>query len=295
LSNYLPGPYLPDERVNLITARMVLDHTTGFQNEVTPGRPLKIYFTPGEKFSYSGEGFQYLQKVVEQITGKPLDLFIKQTVFEPLGMTSSSFVWQPQYETAKANGHRASGAAGELRKPSVPRAASTLHTTARDYARFVIAIMSGRGLRQATAKQFFTAQVRLDESCYSCIEKSPGKLSPALSWGLGWGVERSSRGEAIWHWGENNGEYQNFVMAYPRQQTAIIILTNSGNGLSIIPAIVAQALGGGHPAFAWMGYELYNSPRKLFFRDILARGETAIDEYRQTRNSSAGRRLNNSP
>src|SRR6185369_13452840 len=51
LSNYLPGPYLPDERVNLITARMVLDHTTGFQNEVTPGRPLKIYFTPGEKFS----------------------------------------------------------------------------------------------------------------------------------------------------------------------------------------------------------------------------------------------------
>ena len=293
LSSYLSSVYLQnDERVNLITTRMVLDHTTGFQNEVTPGRPLKIYFTPGEKFSYSGEGFLYLQKVVEHITDEPLDVFMKKTVFEPLRMTSSSFVWQDRYETLKANGYKSSGIVGQMRKPTVARSASSLHTTALDYAKFVIAIINGKGLRKETAKQILKRQVRLDESCFSCIERSSGQLSQALSWGLGWALEDTATGDAIWHWGENNGEFQNFVMVYPKEKMGIVIFSNSGNGLSITPAIVSQALGGSHPAFVWMGYELYNSPRKILFRDILTRGEAAINEYRQSRNSSAAGVLN---
>jgi CubicO group peptidase (beta-lactamase class C family) len=289
LSSYLSSLYLPgDQRVKLITARMVLDHTTGFQNEVAPGRPLKIYFTPGEKFSYSGEGFLYLQKVVEHITAEPLDVFMKKTVFMPLRMTSSSFVWQDKYETLKANGYKSSGIPGQIRKPTVARSASSLHTTALDYAKFVIAIINGEGLRKETAKEILKKQVRLDENCFSCIERNTGQLSQALSWGLGWGLEDTPNGEAIWHWGENNGEFQNFVMVYPKEKLGIVIFTNSGNGLSIIPAIVSQVLGGSHPAFAWMGYELYNSPRKILFRDILTRGEAAINEYRQSLNSSAG-------
>src|SRR5919107_518441 len=86
LAAYLPEPYVrDDERVKLITARIVLDHTTGFQNEAGPGRPLKIHFTPGDRFSYSGAGFLYLQTVVERIRGEPLDAFMRKTVFEPLG------------------------------------------------------------------------------------------------------------------------------------------------------------------------------------------------------------------
>lgn len=286
LSSYLSSAYLQnDGRVNLITARMVLDHTTGFQNEVTPGRPLKIHFTPGEKFSYSGEGFLYLQKVVEQITGEPLEAFMKKSVFEPLRMTSSSFVWQDKYERLKAKGYKTSGVAGQMRKPTVARSASSLHTTALDYAKFVIAIINGNGLRKETSKQILKTQVRLDETCFSCIERNSGPPSQALSWGLGWALEHTDTGDAIWHWGENNGEFQNFVMAYPKEKRGIVIFTNSGNGLSITPAIVSQAIGGSHPAFAWMGYELYNSPKKLLLRDILLRGEAAINQYRESRHS----------
>lgn len=285
LIDYLPEPYLADERVRLITARMALDHTTGFQNEVLPGRPLKIYFTPGEKFSYSGEGFLYLQKVVERITSERLDVFMARTVFEPLQMTDSSFVWQDRYEALKANGHKASGAVGQMRKPVLPRSASGLHTTALDYAKFVIAVMNGTGLRKDTMNQMVTAQVRVDETCSNCIERSFGRPSKALLWGLGWGLERTAAGDAIWHWGDNSSEFHNFVIAYPKQKTGVVILSNSGNGFSIIPELVSQITGHSHPAFAWMGYEAYNSPAKLLFKDILQRGITAITQYRALHNT----------
>jgi CubicO group peptidase (beta-lactamase class C family) len=289
LASYLPEPYLQDdERVKLITARMVLDHTTGFQNEVTPGRPLKIYFTPGEKFSYSGEGYLYLQKVVERVTGEALDAFVGRTVFGPLGMTSSCYLCEDVYEARKASGHDPSGAVARERRPAAARAYSGLHTTALDYARFVMAVMSGTGLKKETAAQMLRGQVRLDESCFTCVERSAGRLSQALSWGLGWALERTGAGEAAWHWGDNNREFQSFVMAYPKERLGVVIFTNSGNGLSITPAIISQITGGVHPAFAWMGYEPYDSPAKLLFRDILARGGTAISEYRESRRQGAG-------
>jgi CubicO group peptidase (beta-lactamase class C family) len=289
LSEYAPEAYAGgDRRAALITARMVLEHTTGFQNEVTPGSPLKIYFTPGERFSYSGEGFLYLQRVVEHITGEPLDEFMRKAVFEPLGMTSSSFVWQERFGALKAYGHKASGDVVQWRRPVAARAASGLHTTALDYAKFVIAVLNGTGLRRETAGQMLEGRVLVDEGCTSCVERSPGRLSRTLSWGLGWGVERTEAGDAIWHWGDNNGEFHNFVIAYPREGAGVVIFTNSGNGLSIIPEIVSQAIGGGHPAFAWMGYEAYNSPGRILFREILARGSAAISRYRDSRKKGQG-------
>jgi CubicO group peptidase (beta-lactamase class C family) len=71
LTTYLPKPYIQDDdRLNKITARIVLSHRTGFPNWRGDGKPLAIHFTPGERFSNSGEGYIYLQHVVEQITGK---------------------------------------------------------------------------------------------------------------------------------------------------------------------------------------------------------------------------------
>ena len=247
LDHYLPSG-VDDERAKLITARMVLSHTTGFQNEVMPGEKLAIHFTPGSQFSYSGAGFLYLQRVVEHITGKPLASLMQELVFTPLGMRDSGYVWIPAYETRKAFGHRPSGCVAERRKPSVATVA-TLHTTTSDYERFVIAMM--REPRGMLAKQ-----VELNES---------------LAWGLGIALEKTPRGTAFWHHGENNAEFHTFVMAYP-DGDGVVIFTNSGNGFSIIPDIISAVLGGPHPAFAWMGYEHYDAPAKLVLRDIRARG-----------------------
>ena len=99
LTKYLLVPDVEkDNRLNQITARRVLSHTTGFPNVRPGGKPLQIYFTPGEKFSYSSEGINYLQMIIEHISGQALEEFMRKTVFEPLGMTSSSYIWQDKYE-----------------------------------------------------------------------------------------------------------------------------------------------------------------------------------------------------
>lgn len=95
LTTYLPKPFVAgDERLAKITARIVLSHRTGFPNWPADDGSVSIYFKPGERFSYSGEGYIYLQRVVEQITGKALNDYMTEAVFTPLGMTSSSYVWR---------------------------------------------------------------------------------------------------------------------------------------------------------------------------------------------------------
>src|ERR1043165_4414120 len=103
-----------------------------------PGQTLAVHFTPGSRFSYSGAGFLYLERVVEHVTRKELTPLMRELVFEPLGMRDSGYVWIDDYETRKAYGHTAAGTVAPRRKPSKGTRA-TLHTTLLDYARFTIA------------------------------------------------------------------------------------------------------------------------------------------------------------
>jgi CubicO group peptidase (beta-lactamase class C family) len=289
LVKYLPGAYVEnDERLNQITARIVLSHRTGFPNW-RGNNPLKINFTPGERFSYSGEGIVYLQKVVEHLTGQPLDAFMRKTVFEPLGMTSSSYVWQEAYESRKAFGHDPFGSVTGRRKPTEANAAATLHTTVQDYARFVIAVMKGTGLKKETARQMLTPYIKVQEGCQDCITNpSTGQLSSTVSWGLGWGLQHTADGDSFWHWGDSNNDAQAYVVAFPKQKVAVMVFANSGNGHSIIPPIINEAIGGQQPAIAWLNYDPYNSPTRDFARDVLTRGGAAISEYRERRKAGSG-------
>lgn len=275
LAQYLDEP-ASDPRMKIITARMVLIHTTGYQNEVMPGpdgraeaRPT-VHFDPGTRFSYSGAGFLHLQRVVEARTREPLAALMQRLVFAPLGMRNSAYVWQPHYERRKVYGHTFAGTVNERRKPTTATVA-TLHTTTRDYARFVVALMNGTGLKPETAKAMLATQVPVDATRHTCLQPCSGTMSAALSWGLGVGIEKTASGTAFWHWGENHGDTHTFMMARD-DGSGVVVFANSGNGHSIMPEVVAAALGGEHPAFAWMGYESYRAPARQALRDILARG-----------------------
>src|SRR5215510_6636200 len=165
LNQYLPGDYDvgDDPRLGQITARRVLSHTAGFPNWRRGA--LKIHFTPGERFSYSGEGFVYLSKVVEHVTGEKLNDFMKRTVFDPLGMTSSSYVWQESYDALKVFRHNTRGEAVGQDKtpPGVANVAFSLHTTARDYGRFVVAMLKGVGLKPRTRRLMLSPQAQAPE------------------------------------------------------------------------------------------------------------------------------------
>ncbi|HEX8287733.1 MAG TPA: serine hydrolase [Pyrinomonadaceae bacterium] len=296
LSKYLPAPYIEsDERLNQITARRVLNHTTGFPNWRPNGKPLQIYFTPGERFSYSGEGFVYLQKVVEHLSGLPLDDLMKKTVFEPLGMMNSSYVWQQKYDSMKAYAHNSAGNLAGRGKPSEANAAASLHTTVFDYAKFVAAILQRKGIKETTVREMLRPQARVNEACAVCFDRADsGKLSDSISWGLGWGLENTANGDSFWHWGDN-GNVKAYVTTLDKSKIGVVIFSNSANGLSIADEIVKNAIGVQQKSLAWLDYEPYNSPTKVLLRDIFARGEKAVDEYSaRTKNNADGKSLNES-
>jgi CubicO group peptidase (beta-lactamase class C family) len=251
LSSYLPKPYVPDERVDKITARLVLSHRTGFPNWRGSDGMLPIYFSPGERFSYSGEGYIYLQRVVEQITGKPLDVYMDEVVFKPLGMTNSSYVWRPSFDSLTATGYDSKGALHELWKPKEAGAASSLNTTARDYALFVDAVLNSKGLSSSVLRQMETPEIALDPACRICISQEPKDLSKTLFWGLGWGIQREHKGVMLWHWGDN-GVFKAFVMADPARKSGVVMFANGEDALNIAKPIIDTAVDTDSQAFAWL-------------------------------------------
>ena len=279
LSTYLPKPYIEgDDRLAKITARIVLSHRTGFRNWRND-EGLKIYFTPGERFSYSGEGYIYLQTVVEQITGRPLNEVMNELVFAPLGMTSSSYVWRPAFDALTATGHDSDAHPTDLWKPDHAGAASTLNTTAHDYALFLAAVLNGTGLKSATLREMEKPQIAVDPECTNCTDREPKQLSKNIFWGLGWGIERNAKSEILWHWGDN-GAFKCFVVANPSRKSAAIMFTNSENGLAIAPAVFREVTGSTPLAFTWVNYDAYDSDAFRFAKIAHDSGvDAAIQQF----------------
>jgi len=86
------------------------------------GRRPPVVNRPGNRFSYSGEGFVYLAAAVERITGETLEALVRRTVFKPPGMTSGSYVWQDRHETLKVYNHNLLGDVAGPRTPWRPNA-----------------------------------------------------------------------------------------------------------------------------------------------------------------------------
>lgn len=265
-----------DPRLDKITARIVLSHRTGFPNWRPDDGQLKIFFTPGERFSYSGEGYVYLQHTIEHIEGKPLNEIMQRLVFTPLGMTDSTYISVPGPNITL--GYTAGGQQRPPIRSDNGNAAASLLTTPHDYALFLEAILSGRGLKPATLRQMETPQIAVDPSCTNCTDHSPAKLSADLFWGLGWGIEQTTTGKYVWHWGDNN-VFKAFVAVDLKRRNAVVFFANGYNGLSIAPAIVHDAIGGEHPAFRWIHYDTYDSPTVHFIHDTVHNGSVTLSTY----------------
>src|SRR5207244_3327775 len=107
LASYVPDFVTTDPRAATVTVRNVLSHTTGLPNWRNAKLTLKTHFQPGERFSYSGEAFVWLQRAVEAKTGEPFEVTVQRLVFDPLQMRHSSFVWRPQFDANYADPHDA--------------------------------------------------------------------------------------------------------------------------------------------------------------------------------------------
>jgi len=273
---YLPNP-LPDyddykdlagdDRWKLITARMCLSHTTGFPNWrqlFPPDYKLKILFTPGSRYYYSGEGLYLLQLVVETITGRRLEELAQQNIFKPFGMPHSSFLWQPAFDKNYGVGHNMSEDTLAIGRPVKENAAGSMQTTIADYARFMAAVMQRKRLLEKAWNEMFTPQINISSKRqFSSLEEdtTTDNNSIQLAYGLGWGLFTSAYGKAFFKEGHGWG-WQHYTISIPGKKYALVIMTNSDNGESIFKALVEKITGITIPWY-WEGYTPYRPAVKL--------------------------------
>ena len=258
-----------DDRVNQITARHVLSHSTGFPNW-SRDQPLSIGFDPGSQFSYSGEGFVFLQRVIETLTGNPFHETVQEHIFAPLGMQHSSFIWRADFDHLSAVGHDQLTEPREKWKPDTANAAASLHTTASDYARFLAEIANPTLLSPETVREMLNPQIEVTEG---------------LSWGLGWGLEQATSNghseQLYWHWGDN-GVFRCVASASADRKLGVVYFTNSENGFALADEILRRTLDTeDHPWLAWQGYPSYDSPTFRIQSKLLTAGIAGEEPLRE--------------
>ncbi|MFY9803529.1 MAG: serine hydrolase [Candidatus Acidiferrales bacterium] len=277
VSEYLPKP-LPeysnyadlagDARYQKITARMLLDHSSGFPNWrwANDNRKLNINFEPGARFAYSGEGIDLLQLVVETITRTPLEELMQKRVFQPLGMTRTSMIWQSRFDADYANGYDEYGRSLGPEKRKTADAAGSMLTTPADFARFMQAVMQerapdGHGLLSHKTRELMLApQIQINSKhefpsldTETTDQNKAIRLSYALAWGLYW----TPYGKAFFKEGHDEG-WRNYAVCFDEKKIGMFIMTNSSNGEGTYQELLEMLLKNPYTPIEWEGFTPYD-------------------------------------
>lgn len=257
-----------DKRYEKITARMCLSHTTGFPNwrylgtsGINMEKPLQIEFDPGTFYSYSGEGIQLLQFVVEHITKQRLEDLAQEHVFRPFKMNMTSFLWQERFETNFAVGHYKKRKTLKRRKRNVEYAAGSMDTTPEDYAKFIQAMLAQKGLSEAMYREFFKPQIHIESKQQfgeNRLIKTAANKNIELSYALGFGTYKTPYGKAIFKEGHIKG-WEHYTVFYPSHDLGLIIMSNSSNAESIFKELVEISLADRWMPWYWENFIPYDA------------------------------------
>jgi len=229
------GPMYKD--ANVASGLLPYDGTIEDSTKRLAGLPL--LFNPGEKFEYS-LGVDVLGRLVEVLSGKPLDEFFRTRIFEPLGMKDTYF-YPPDGKLERlATAYTYYDEKGLNRFPDTPitegaftysadypargpkklfSGGAGLVSTATDYARFCQMMLDGG--KVGSTRLLSRKSVEL------MTQDQLGKISPDQGFGLGFGVngvkaplsELGSPGE--YNWG---GFFYTAFSIDPKEQMIVIFM-----------------------------------------------------------------------
>ncbi len=226
-----------------VTLRRLLSHSAGLTVHGFPGyeagtpiptllqifngeppantAPIRVEFVPGSKFQYSGGGITIEQQLVMDVTGKPFPQFMRQTVFDKIGMSDSTYEQPlpPARVAMAATGTQTDGKSIPGKRHVYPEmAAAGLWTTASDLAKFGIEIaLSKQGkanhvLDQATTQEMLTPQI--DQV------------------GLGFFLAQFKNPQEFGHEGDDAGFKAQLIM-FGDSGKGVAIMANSDNGITV--------------------------------------------------------------
>lgn len=209
--------------------------------------PVRVIATPGTEFRYSGGGYQIVQQLIEDVTGKPFSAIARETVLVPAGMRESTFE-QPLADARINEAAYAADVKGNWlygNPPTMPEpTAGGLWTTPSDLVRWIITVeeslsgKEGRVLSPASAHLMLTP----------------------VKGHYGLGVELKTIDGIIYfsHSGSNVG-YQAMYIGTSGGDGAVV-MTNSDNGFTVISQIIPTLA----RLYDWPAY----APEKRVLADV---------------------------
>jgi CubicO group peptidase (beta-lactamase class C family) len=231
-----------DSLLKKLTTRHVLSHQTGFPNH-RKGK-LAFEFEPGTDYQYSGEGFVYLAKALEQKFNKSLGQLSDSLLFKPLGMKDTRYGWDENMDESRfAHAHDSKGniyswSSPKIGKSGAAGAKGSLSTTIEDYCKFSIDVINGAGI---------------STEIYNDMISPHAKIKEHYTNGLGWElISDLSGGEyALEHGGSNEG-YKTMVIILPKSKRAVIVFTNGDNGISVSNNVIKESIDVGQNIIEYM-------------------------------------------
>ena len=261
INTYLKSWKLPENdftRQQKVTLRLLLRHQAGLpatnfpqkENAGDPNlvqvlkgespamnKPAVVECVPGTKWQYSNIGYVVVQQILEDAIGKPFSQIARETVFEPLGMKSSTFIY-PLDQKLQANEAWPHDAEGILREPGMcPTALAHggLMTTPSDLALFTIELMraynglSERLLSKEMARRMFTKVLDLD----------PAMFGIPIGEGLGVFLYGEEDNLVFAHPGSNSPGMNCWLFGYPKTGRGLVVMTNGAQGEILAMEIIS--------------------------------------------------------
>ncbi|MBO6765961.1 serine hydrolase [Maricaulis sp.] len=269
IADYLPRP-LPDyvtgdddwsdladqPQWRELTPRIILSNGTGFANFrwlEDDGR-LQFHFAPGERQTYSAEGFYILQHVIEEGLGLDLKAEMQRRIFDRFGMVNTSMQWRPDFRENLADGYAMDGTFEPHDERSGVSAAGSMDTTIADQARMWAGFIAGDGLSEAARAQFVApSQTIRSPSQFPTLttQEDPRAAEIGLAGGLGVIVYRDENG--LWFdKGGHNPWTGNRAICHEETRRCIVFLGNSVRAELIYPAITEMAMGENPVPWWWI-------------------------------------------
>ncbi len=217
LAEYLPFEDLEEyPEYKKMTGRHVLIHRTGLPNW---GREMQA--EPGEKYGYSGEGFEYLKRVVAHITGREVDEIVDEELKNLQGIEHMFFKENPQLASVAATGHINESPTVRF-LPQEAGMAWSMYTEAKDFTKFALTLLHREGLKQDTFDEMMTIH-----SMYPEDERSSESYDEGM--GLGVYLRYTDHGKVFGHSG-NNGDFKCNFEVYEDLGMGYVMYTNSNTG-----------------------------------------------------------------
>jgi CubicO group peptidase (beta-lactamase class C family) len=223
ICNYItncPEIFKPVKIRHLLSQSAGLPNSTNysFPGDQMISKGATLFFQPGEQFKYQDVTFNIAGRIIETVSGQSYASFLKQDIFEPLGMSNSGVDDRKQTDMAKGY----ADAQSDIAQMPVYGlfAEGTVYSTVEDLYRWDQALYGDKLLPQSSLKAMFTPQVAVpDGQYYGGIDGSKG-----WSYGYGWFIAPKELGYVL-HGGTLPG-YRTEIRRYIDDNTAIILLAN---------------------------------------------------------------------